>query len=323
MEPRPYAHPRLVTFLTGLHGTIATILICALLVIDEAGVPLPFAPNELLLIFGGLLIASGSLSVFVFLPLACAAMIAGTLSGYSWAHAVGLAPLRALAERVGATRGFDRATRRVNGANAWGIFVTRLIPGVRPYATLLAGAADVRLATFCAGALPATVIWCVVLTFLGWAVGLPAERILGNVAELALSGAILVVLGFIGYRAARHGNRELLPFSNSRLRLLLAFAVDAGVVATIVAGFDRITRSVLHLRVTLPIPEGRYDALLVVAGITLSYIVASRLGRGGETAGERLFDVTYVHRRRWRRTHPNDKSTIGASTSRREDQPLS
>ena len=38
-----------MTVLQGLHGLIAVLLLCTLLFIDEAGVPLPVAPNEALL----------------------------------------------------------------------------------------------------------------------------------------------------------------------------------------------------------------------------------------------------------------------------------
>ncbi|MFN2568083.1 MAG: DedA family protein [Candidatus Dormibacteria bacterium] len=317
-----------MSFLTGLHGTIATILICSLLVVDEAGVPLPFAPSEALLIVAGLLIASGGLSPFVFLPLACVAMVLGTFIGYSWARAVGPGPLRSLAGKLGAKRGYDRTTRRMTNAGPGSIALTRLIPGMRPYATLLAGAAQVPVRTFMTGAVPAAVVWCGVLTFLGFAVGVPAERFLGAVAELAFSGAILVVLGVVAYRSARKGGRgrpEISPFSgvSSRGRLLLAFAFDAGVVATIVAGLDRITRSVLHLRISLPLPEGRYDAILIFAGIALSYILVSRRGGQGETAGERLFEVSYVHRRlprpgRLRRRAPPQGQAAAPSTGQRD-----
>ena len=45
-----------MSFLEGLHGTVAAVLICTLLLVDEAGVPLPFAPSEVLLLLTGVLI---------------------------------------------------------------------------------------------------------------------------------------------------------------------------------------------------------------------------------------------------------------------------
>lgn len=59
--------------LQGLHGTLAIVVLCGLLFVEEAGVPLPFAPGEVTLLAAGLLIASGGLNAFVFIPLAIVA----------------------------------------------------------------------------------------------------------------------------------------------------------------------------------------------------------------------------------------------------------
>ncbi|HZB97554.1 MAG TPA: DedA family protein [Candidatus Sulfotelmatobacter sp.] len=298
-----------MSFLTGLHGALASMLICALLLVDEAGIPLPFAPNEVLLVVAGLLIATGAVSPAIFVPVACVAMIAGTLLGYSWARAVGSDQLRSLAGKVRASRAYDRASRRMAAAGPVGIGVTRLIPGVRPYATLIAGAARVPLSTFLKGAIPAIMLWCGLFTFLGFVVGVPAVHLLSQVERLGLSGALFLGLGFWSYRSARHaptGRPTPGPFARvpSAERLLLALAIDAGVIATIGAGFDSLTRSVLHLH----IPHGRADIAVILAAITLGYVIISRRARVGETAGEHVFGVTYVH------LHRSSKRRRGTGT---------
>jgi membrane protein DedA with SNARE-associated domain len=294
-----------VDFLTGLHGAVATVLICVLLFIDEAGVPLPFIPNEVLLIVAGLLIAAGSLNPFVFYPIACLSLVGGSLTGYSWAKRVGPRRLRKVAVRLHAGKAYDRATRRIAHADVRRIALSRVIPGIRAYATLSAGAAQVPLRTFMEANIPAILVWVAVMTAIGFIAGVPAEHALTAVeAQLfnfALSGGLLIALGVIAYRAARRlpDPRRWtapVPFSGiaNRDRYWLAFAVDAGIVAVILAGFDRLTRAVLHFKYQI-LPEGRYDVLLIVLGITLAYIVVSRRSASGETAGERLFDITYVH----------------------------
>jgi membrane protein DedA with SNARE-associated domain len=297
-----------VDFLTGLHGAVATVLICVLLFIDEAGVPLPFIPNEVLLIVAGLLIASGGLNPFVFYPIACVALIGGSLTGYSWAKQVGPARLRKIAARLRAAKAYDRATRRIARADARHIGFARLIPGVRVYVTLTAGAAETPLRTFMEGNIPAILLWTALMTGIGFVAGVPAEHFLTAVeAQLfnfALSGGLLVALGVVAYRAARraHVPRRVAaagPFFGiaNRDRYWLAFSVDAGIIAVIVAGFDRVTRAILDLKYQL-LPEGRYDVGVIVLGIALAYIVVSRRSATGETAGERLFDISYVHPRR-------------------------
>ncbi|HWF57090.1 MAG TPA: DedA family protein [Candidatus Dormibacteraeota bacterium] len=295
-------------FLTGLHGAVATVLICVLLFIDEAGVPLPFIPNEVLLIVAGLLIAAGSLNPFIFYPFACLALFGGSFSGYSWAKAVGPRQLRRVAGVLHATRAYDRATRRLANADARHLALSRVIPGIRVYATLCAGSAQVPVRTFWEANVPAILSWVAVMTGIGFIAGVPAEHLLTTVeAQLfnfALSGALLVGLGVVAYRAARRTHdprREPAagPFFGiaRRDRYWLAFAVDAGIVATVVAGFDRLTRAVLHFKYQI-LPEGRYDVGVIVLAIALVYILLSRRSSTGETTGERLFDVSYVHRGR-------------------------
>jgi membrane protein DedA with SNARE-associated domain len=296
-----------VNFLTGLHTAVATVLICVLLFVDEAGVPLPFIPSEVLLIVAGLLIASGSLNPFFFYPIALGALVGGSFTGYSWARRVGPRRLRRVAVRLRAAKAYDRATRRLASADVRHIALARVIPGVRPYATLCAGAAGVPVRTFMEANVPALVGWLALMTAIGFVAGAPAEHVLTAVeAQLfnfALSGGLLVALGVVAYRAARRTadprrvSAAAGPFLGiaRRDRYGLAFAVDAGIIAVIVAGFDRITRAVLDLKFQI-LPEGRYDVGVIVLAIALAYIVVSRRSSTGETAGERLFDVSYVHR---------------------------
>jgi membrane protein DedA with SNARE-associated domain len=295
-----------VNFLTGLHTAVATVLICVLLFIDEAGVPLPFIPSEVLLIVAGLLIASGSLNPFFFYPFALLALVGGSFTGYSWARRVGPRRLRRVAVRLRAAKAYDRATRRLARADVRHIALARVIPGVRPYATLCAGAAGVEVRTFMEANVPAIVGWLVFMTAIGFIAGAPAEHVLTAVeAQLfnfALSGGLLVALGVVAYRAARRAPDPRRasaagPFFGiaRRDRYWLAAAVDAGIIAVIVAGFDRITRAVLDLKFQI-LPEGRYDVGVIVLAIALAYIVVSRRSATGETAGERLFDISYVHR---------------------------
>jgi membrane protein DedA with SNARE-associated domain len=69
-----------LSFIQGLHGVVAIVLLCTLLFAEEAGVPLP-APGELTLIVAGLLIATGGLDPWFFVPLAIASCVAGSLAG--------------------------------------------------------------------------------------------------------------------------------------------------------------------------------------------------------------------------------------------------
>ncbi len=290
-------------FITGLHGSLATVLICALLFIDEAGVPLPFAPNEVLLVIAGLLIASGSLPWFIIYPLAVIAILLGCLTGFSWARAVGPDQLRTIASRLQALRAYDRARARMSHADVRAVAVARCLPGIRVYATLIAGASEMPRKTFMRAAIPAAIVWTAVLLTAGTAVGVPAVAFFGQIEKLAISGGILVLLGIVAYRAARRAPRrwpsgEVFSGIAPWHRVVLAIALDASVVAVVAAGFDRITRSFLQFRIHSILFTQELDSLLILTAVAISYLVGSRRQRRGETAGERLFAVSYVRPRR-------------------------
>ncbi|HEY8678072.1 MAG TPA: hypothetical protein VIN39_05500 [Candidatus Dormibacteraeota bacterium] len=48
-----------MSFIDSLTGPTLILVICGVLFIEELGVPLPFAPGDLVLVIGGIAIASG------------------------------------------------------------------------------------------------------------------------------------------------------------------------------------------------------------------------------------------------------------------------
>ena len=284
----------MISFLNGLNGTLATVLICALLFVDEAGVPLPLAPSEVLLLVAGLLIGTGTLVVWVFLPLALLAMSAGMMTGFAWARVVGISRLSSLAARIHVKPAFNRAMTRLGSAGSLRIGVTRLIPGVRTYATLVAGAAGVGQRRFLVGAVPALVVWLLALTGVGALIGLPAERLVGQVDSYLISGALLLLLGLGAFLVVRHvpeveRNDVQLTVVPVGWRVLLALSVDLGIVASLITGIDRFVARALHPGQ----PLGRVnDVIAVTALVVIPYLVISRFVAGA-TVGERLFDAHY------------------------------
>jgi len=282
-----------VTALTGLHGTAALVLLCVLLFAEEAGIPLPLVPGDVLLITAGLLIANGSLSPWVFLPAACVAVLGGALTAYTWTRALGSARLATLAERLGATRALERASARLRSAGPVGIAVCRLLPGLRVYSTMVAGAVGVEPRVFLAGVIPSIVLWVTGFTLLGILVGVPAERVLSHVQRLMFEGAVVAAIGAVAYLGLRHippieRHTNALLRAPRLWRLALSLTIDIAIVASVVSGVDEILRDV----VGLGDPDGLIDIAFVFAAIALSYIAATRRGAGA-TAGEGLLNITY------------------------------
>lgn len=281
-----------MSFLEGLHGVAALALLCGLLFAEEAGVPLPFAPGEIVLLAGGLLVAAGGLNPLLFVPLAIAACVGGSMVGFGWAGLVGPGGLDALARRFHREKALGRVVSRVRSAGPRGIAVTRLIPGLRIYTTLVAGALRVSRRTFVTGMVPATAAWVVVFVVLGDVVGLPVEHLFTRLEKLAVQGAILIVIGLGGYFAIRHTPGPSgggLVRVRRPIRVAVAAAVDVGVVMSLVTGVLALVR--LALGVTLG--AGWLDAAIALLIVAVFYVVIARRG-AGSTVGEALLQTTYV-----------------------------
>lgn len=270
---------------------------CFLLFIEEAGVPLPIAPGEAVLIGAGLIIASGRMSLLEFLPVACGSVLLGALAGYGWAHHVGVLVLRRLAQRLRLTVPFERASVRLRGAGPVQITVSRLVPGLRIYTSLLAGAVGVELRSFMLGAVLAVVPWVVFFTLLGLVVGVPAEHLFGRFQAYGVRAGVVLVVGAAGVLAMRHvppaspaGGRR--RSDGTWWRLPLAVATDLVTVAFMVVSLDLVTNAAFKTKVT-----GFADTTAAFGAFALVYLVAVRRSVGS-TGGEALLDVSYWAGRR-------------------------
>ena len=284
-----------MNFLSGLHGVVAIVLLCSLLFVEEAGVPVPFAPGELTLLAGGLLIAAGGLDPWVFYPVAFAVCVTGAMIGYSWARVVGAHGLTGLAVRFHQAKSLERVAKRVRSATPLGIGTSRLIPGLRIYTTLVAGAFGVRRRTFLEGLLPSTAIWVGVYVAVGVVAGIPVEHFLTKLARLAVQGAILLVIGIGGYLAIRRAparDREPLVNVPGWIKTVLAALIDLGVVASILTGLLALIRRITGTGVT----ASWADVLVLVAGLAALYLFVTRRSTGA-TLGEALLHTVYLHRR--------------------------
>ncbi len=280
-----------MNFLQGLHGAVALALLGGLLFAEEAGVPLPFAPGELTLLVAGLLIASGGLNPFVFIPLALVACIAGSMLGYTWARVVGDRGLQALARRLRQQRNLERVAERLRSAGWLGIAISRLIPGLRIYTTLVAGAVRAPRNTFLVAMISSTVVWVGAYVALGILVGVPVERFLTQIQKLAVQGAILIGMGVGCYIAVRK-----IPASSGAglvrvprwVRVLIAALLDIGVVASVITGLLALGRLL-----GVGFGAGWVDAVVALLVVGAFYVVVARRS-GGATVGEALLQTSYI-----------------------------
>lgn len=291
-----------MSFILGLHGVLAIVLLCTLLFVEEVGVPLP-VPGELTLLAAGLLIATGGLDPWLFVPLSIASCFAGSLTGYSWARLVGVHGLRAAATRFHQTKRLDKVTARLQKAGPREIALSRLVPGLRVYTTLAAGAGGVERQTFLLGIAPATVLWVIAFLVVGVVVGAPAERFFGQLEGLVIQGGVLMLIGIGSYLGIRRVPEHSIAASahiSPKLRAVLAAGIDMAMIGAVVAGVLAIVRPLT------PVGElaGWLDIVVVLAVIAGFYSVATRAGRR-PTAGEKLLDASYLTQRTADASRPN------------------
>ena len=268
----------------------AIAAVCLLLFLEEAGIPLPFAPGEAVLIGAGLLISAGSDPPWLVIPLAYLAVLAGVLVGYWWAHWIGPERLRSLAQRLHAGHPYDRAAGRLRSASPLQIAGSRLLPGLRVYTSLVAGAVGLDRRRFLIGVIPASAVWVVAFIGLGYFVGAPVERLMGRFAAYGLKAVVILLIAlawvFVARRVPAPRHREEVPTHPAPWRLPLALSLDFVLVFAVVAILsvvsDLATQDLNDVVV----------AAVAFSSLSLVYLLVARQ-TVGFTLGEAVLDVRY------------------------------
>jgi len=143
----------------------------AVILVEEAGVPLPL-PGDLFILAMGMLAWQGGAA---FLPTA-AVVTSATALGASALYLVSRHAGRPLLVRI--ARRFGYTAEREARLEGWlaergalAVVVGRLVPGLRIVMTVVAGALRLRAPTFLAGTVVAGLVWATIYFWLGWAVG--------------------------------------------------------------------------------------------------------------------------------------------------------
>jgi len=258
--------------------------------VEEAGLPLPVAPGEAILLGAGLLISAGTEPWWLVIPLAYLSVLGGVATAYWWAHRIGPVRLRALAGRLRMGGPYDRATARLRAATPLQIAASRLLPGLRIYTSLVAGAVDVDRRRFAIGVLPASALWVATFIGLGYFVGARVERLWGYVAAYGLKAAVILVIAGVWVVAARRvptpRSEDSVPVSPAPWRLPLALVLDFTLVLLVVA-----VLSLLSDIATRDLNDVVAAAVTFLV-LSLVYIVVAR-ETVGFTLGEAVFDVRY------------------------------
>ncbi len=219
-----------------LQGPALIAVICGLLFLEEVGVPLFFAPGDIVLAISGIAIAGGRVNATALVVAAGLASVSGALIGREVFALLGWQRLMRLAEPLHARKPLERAGSLLNRGGARAVFTARLIPGLRVYTTQVAGASGVPRLTFIAGLLPASVVYLGAFIGLGVAVGRPVLALIGEAEHQALLAiGLLLVLGLLVFLARAPLARGLAALQAAGWRGPLRLSLDA-VGLTLVLG---------------------------------------------------------------------------------------
>jgi membrane protein DedA with SNARE-associated domain len=194
-----------------LDGGLIVAILSGLLFIEECGVPLPMVPGDLILLVGGIAIATGRVNPVLMVLCVSVALILGAFTGRELFARIGPRPLWSIAGRLGATSLLDKAAGRLRQGGWRSIFVCRLVPGLRVHTNQVAGALAIPRRTFLAGMVPATIVYISVFLGLGTVFGAAALTTVRSIdpwlVALLVAAALLTVAMIGAQRFNRRARR--------------------------------------------------------------------------------------------------------------------
>lgn len=186
-------------YLHALNGPLAYLLICLLLMVEEAGIPLPMLPGDVILLAGGYLAAIGVVHLSLLLLGGYAACVAGALLCHRFSRSVGRGVVLRYGRFVGlGPSRLGRAERwlRRNGVAA--VAVARVLPGTRINMSFAAGCLRLPVRDFLLGVLPSTAVWLGGFTLLGFVLGDRVTPLLPWYDRIAVGLIAVAVAGGAG-----------------------------------------------------------------------------------------------------------------------------
>jgi membrane-associated protein len=201
-----------VTFLDQLHGPAFLGALCLVIFVEECGVPLPFAPGDLLLVACGLAIRRRGLEPLLAVPAVYLSTIAGAMAGREVFDVAGARLLRWLTGSKRLAGGVDRAARLLRRGGWPAVLLARITPGLRITTTEVAGLLRLPRGTFLAGLAPGAALYVAVFVTAGWLFGREAIGVLLHLVDrVGLGVTVLLLLAlwvagmWLGGRLLRRG----------------------------------------------------------------------------------------------------------------------
>jgi len=183
-----------ISWVQALEGPALVAVICGLMFIEETGVPLPFAPGDLILALGGIAVAGGRVNPVLLVAAVAVSITVGALIGRGAAALLGWERLMRIAEPLRARGPLERAAGMLQRGGWRAVFTARLIPGLRVYTTQVAGVSRMPMRTFVGGLLPANAVYIGAFVGLGAAFGRPILALIHEAEHQLLITILLIAV---------------------------------------------------------------------------------------------------------------------------------
>ena len=177
----------------------ALIAIVGLILVKEAGVPIP-VPGDLIVIGAGVAAGRGELDPVTALAAIVLASVAGGIVQYGLLRSVARPLMLRLLERLGTTARVERQTERFRRGGARSVAVARSTPGVRIVAIAASALAGIPAIAFVTGLAIGNGLFIAAHYGLGYVVGEPIVAAVGGaLGPLAIGAVALAMIGAIGW----------------------------------------------------------------------------------------------------------------------------
>ena len=169
--------------------------IVILMAIESSFLPLP---SELVMPPAGYLAAKGELSFVLAIACGVVGSILGALANYGLAHWLGRAVVRRIGKYVWISeKSLERSERYFAEHGEISTFMGRMLPVIRHLISIPAGVARMDLAKFVTFTGLGALVWCTVLTWIGWFIGRKEDviiSVLDQQAQTYAGRAVLIIL---------------------------------------------------------------------------------------------------------------------------------
>jgi membrane protein DedA with SNARE-associated domain len=169
----------------------------SLIFVQELGVPNP-VPNEVILLFAGYLASTGALKLPLIFSFAVAADVIGTTALYAVFYFFGDQIMKH-APRWLPVKKIERIKQRVAKKGSWGLFIGRMIPLLRGYASVAAGLLRIPPRKFLIAVFVPAILWSGGYVIAGRLIGNGWQRFASHLSPVRSIIVVVVALFLFFY----------------------------------------------------------------------------------------------------------------------------